>query len=110
MKVHSCSCSLSRVQLREREIVLSCVRGGSRVKSLCDSDLLGVAGHSSSSTVEPAPPSGEGEWYSSSTADDLQWWPGDTIGKRGSLSPVILSPPLFHVGLSKLCSQCTVYM
>ena len=28
MKVHSCSLSLSRVQLRERESVLSCVRGG----------------------------------------------------------------------------------
>ena len=28
MKVHSCSCLLSCVQLREREIVLSCVRGG----------------------------------------------------------------------------------
>ena len=84
---------------------------GSRVKSpsLCDSDLLGVAGHCSSSTVEPAPPSGEGEWSSSSAADDLQWWP-ETLGECSSLCSVTLSPPLFHAGLSKLCSQCTVYM
>ena len=33
----------------------------------------------------------------------------EALGECSSLSPVTLSP-LFHAGLSKLCSQCTVYM
>ena len=70
--------SLSRVQLRERdrEIELCERRGRESRASLRDSDPLGAAG-SSSSTAEPAPPTGKGEESSCTTVSDLEWWPGD---------------------------------